>query len=178
MKKDNHNIKFHTKLKNSCVSELQKGIDSLCKLDNQLHRIIAPVCTSLAPKLKKAMGIDSTFQNESYPFMSAHLNVNCQAMLPHIEHDVTYTSIFVMKKYNGKDITDVLRFNFRLNEDTVLKIVMYEGYSNIYSEMLLTHNQKMIEEFNIMNLSGYCNQRTFYHLRTTVRSLEQVRLDV
>ena len=88
MKKENPDIDFHTNVKNSCVSNLQKGIESLCKFDDLLHRIIAPVCTSLSPKLKKSLGIDSTFQNASYPFMSAHLNVNVQVGLPHIEHDM------------------------------------------------------------------------------------------
>ena len=137
--------------------------------------MISPVCHLLSKTISEKLDLQSTIKRGSYPFLCSHLNINVSTALFHTEKDVTYTQICIQRQKNGKYLSGVMSFCFYLNCDFGLKFTMYEGFSMMYSGMILTHRQLMNENsYQIINTSAYCNQKMFTHSRQSLKKGSKV----
>lgn len=162
---------LRNKLMEDCVKDMENGINTISKIDPRIHKLIAPCCSLLANELQEQLGIESSIKNTVYPFLSAHLNINVTTDLFHTEQDVTYTLICVPKQSNSKFIARTAMFLFRINWSQMFQFTMFQGFSMIYSAMLLTHRQEISKtDHIIMNTSGYGNKKLFCHIRSSLQN--------
>ena len=152
----------------SCVTSLKNGISVINKVYNYAARVIAPVCSLLGKEIDKChLDIVNDIKDcPMFPYLSAHLNVNVHTETFHTERDVTYTLIYFPWQKNGKELKEVVSFMFRLNHNKQFQFKVCEGFTLIYSAMLLTHRQNMLDTKHIIiNFSAYGPQRLFSCLR-------------
>lgn len=112
---------------------------------------------------KSYLNIDNSIQDSPFPFLSFHLNIKVWPETFHTESNVSYTLIYFPKQLHGRSINNMVSFLFKLNDDVVLNFGMCEVVTLMFSGMLLVHQKNILEECmdRIINLSSYCNQRTF-----------------
>ena len=158
------------KWQTSTVLNLKYAIESLKKISDDISRIIAPTCTFLSREVaNKFLNIRSSINDSMYPFMSGHLNVNVNTGTFHTEKDVTYTILYVPRQHIGQYIFGRLSFLFRLNDNVVLQFEMCEGFSMMFSGLLLSHRQNLkTDKFNIINFSAYADRRIFSSMRKSL----------
>ena len=93
----------------------------------------------------------------------------------HTERDVTYTLIYFPRQQNSKVIPKVMSFLFRLNDFVQLQFKICEGFSIMYSGMLLSHRQNLLDDrLQILNASAYGNQRIFACVRNSLKVIMKV----
>ena len=82
-------------------------------------------------------GIPCNFDETDY--FSGHFNVSARTLIFHFEFDITCTLISIPQQDN--EISDHLKFHFRLNPKEMLSINMIGGCTISYAAVLLTHRQ-------------------------------------
>lgn len=134
--------------------------------------MIGPCSTFLKTELGQHLDIEDALQDNLYPFINSHLNIDVETLLFHTEDDITYTEISVPRQFNGKSIHESLNFLYRLNVEEMLRFTMCEGFHQIYSGMLLSHKQnkktRTTNEMPMVNMSAYANRKIFLHIRQSL----------
>lgn len=163
----------YDQLLSDTVQSLQTGMTAIGKImDNHAHRVINSCNTFLTKEMNKRHVIFvNTIKDKTYPFLSAHLNINVGVGTFHTEEDYCPTLVYFPVQKNGFSIYGEMNFLFRLSEGVVLRFLMSEGFGITYSALLLTHRQEKLlsdQGHDIVNVSAYTNKMTFTHFRTSI----------
>jgi hypothetical protein len=92
-------------------------------------------------------------------FFLVFFNVNAETEVPHIECDMSYTLIHVLKQTHNREKAHLL-FQFVFNHHQTLHLSMTSNVSFVYQAFLLTHRQRLLcPSKSTYNIASYCPQR-------------------
>ena len=106
--------------------------------------------------------------------LSCQFNINATTKYSHTERDSSYTIIHVPRQNQVYD-----NFSFKISCNEELQIQLKPNTTISYSSYLLTHSQRINEDFDsgknhFVNISSYFSKRLFDNIST---SLNRVKIE-